>query len=140
VNGWNEAVNRSETCVVFRRDIEVAANNAQLIMAICFAVLLVLVLGLLGYTVYKNQKRAKQVTAVHLPASARTHSDGLSFDILFGGSRVGWQTAAEAVRKSRMLLLSDLCEGQATIPKALPSAGRLQPRMWPADHYFLHVL
>jgi hypothetical protein len=72
VNGWNEAVNRSETCVVFRRDIEVAANNAQLIMAICFAVLLVVVLGLLGYTVYKNQKRAKQVTAA--PASLSSHS------------------------------------------------------------------
>ena len=69
MNGWHAAANRSETCTLFSRDIDVSTTNAQLIMAVCFAALLVGLLGLLGYSVYKNQKAAKQAT-LHATAPA----------------------------------------------------------------------
>ena len=71
MNGWHAAANRSETCTLFSRDIDVSTTNAQLIMAVCFAALLVGLLGLLGYSVYKNQKAAKQAT-LHATAPAVT--------------------------------------------------------------------
>ena len=77
MNGWHAAANRSETCTLFSRDIDVSTTNAQLIMAVCFAALLVGLLGLLGYSVYKNQKAAKQAT-LHATATQRSRAPSAS--------------------------------------------------------------
>jgi hypothetical protein len=59
--GWNHTMQNVTRCELMRTMIVVESDSKEIIVAACLASVLVLTLGLLGYLVYRNKERAKEI-------------------------------------------------------------------------------
>jgi hypothetical protein len=60
-SGWNHTMQNVTRCELTRTIIVVESDSKEIIVAACLASVLVLTLGLLGYLVYRNKERAKEI-------------------------------------------------------------------------------
>jgi hypothetical protein len=60
-SGWNHTTRNVTRCELMRTMIVVESDSKEIIVAACLASVLVLTLGLLGYLVYRNKERAKEI-------------------------------------------------------------------------------
>jgi hypothetical protein len=59
--GWDHATQHVTRCKLMRTMILVESDSKEIIVAASLASVLVLTLGLLGYLVYRNKERAKEI-------------------------------------------------------------------------------